>query len=78
MEVTILMAKEFSDRFGQWQNYAHYALLTLGVSAIVYYFELYGLIWWKMLLWLFVIIFGVDTLIHGIFWALPKPWRWRD
>jgi hypothetical protein len=68
----------YFERFVQWQNYAHYILLTLGVSAVVYYFQLYGLEFWKMLAWLVVIIFGVDSLVHALFWFAPEPIQWRD
>lgn len=70
------MAKEFAERFGEWQNYVHYLLLTIIISAIASY---YGAPFdWKMFGILFLTIFVGDTIIHGIFWVLPKPYQWRD
>lgn len=77
------MTKSYFSRFIEWQNYIHYLLLTFGL--VVFYhiiakgtlqhttsegFMMFGI--------LYLAIFVIDSVVHGLFWALPKPWRWRD
>jgi len=72
------MTKQFVDRFFEWQNYLHYILLTLIVAS---YFGIHNQILQDSLLGygkLFLLIFIVDTIVHSIFWFLPKSLRWRD
>lgn len=71
------MGKYFS-RFKEWQNYMHYILNGIFLSTEVWYWELYGLNPVIMLFILIFLIFINDSIIHAIFWFLPKPIRWRD
>lgn len=76
------MAKGFWGRFLEWQYYAHY-LLTLHLYGLflveeVYFFGLYGLAFAWMILAVTGLIFLNDSVIHGLFWTLPKRIRWRD
>jgi hypothetical protein len=60
----------------KWQNYAHYLLLAGAISVVAYQ---YGApIDWPMFFVLAVALFVFDTLIHALFWVLPKPFQWRD
>lgn len=63
-------------RFIEWQNYAHYVLLSFFVSIVAKFFG--APIDLRMFFILLATIFVVDTIVHGIFWFLPKPVRWRD
>lgn len=72
------MGKSYFKRFVEWQNYVHYILNALFLVVEVLAFKLYGLGNFAMFLWLTLLIFLNDTVIHAIFWFLPKPWRWRD
>jgi len=78
----------YFKRFIEWQNYAHYILLAGWVylwHALPYneiveqaYINnpitgIIGLILW----WSLGLLVG-DSLIHGLFYVLPKPFRWRD
>jgi hypothetical protein len=64
--------KMFGERFLQYQNYVHYFLLAGALSFItpmnsfLDYLKILGM------------VFGADTIIHFIFWNLPKKFRWRD
>jgi len=70
---------KFFKRFMEWQNYVHYLLNAIFLSAEVLLFKLYGLNWFLMLLVIAVLLFVNDSVIHGIFWFLPKKYgRWRD
>lgn len=72
----------YAERFIQWQNYAHYILLTLGL------FIWHGLVkttelemsgnYFNMFLWYFLGLFIIDSIVHLIFWIAPSPIRWRD
>jgi hypothetical protein len=80
----------YAIRFIQWQNYVHYILLTIGfiiwvgltdniVRIIAFKFVANALFVTlistvNMLFALFV----VDSIVHAIFWFLPKPFQWRD
>jgi hypothetical protein len=74
---------EFMKRFMEWQNYVHYLLLTI-VLTVFMHFNSIHLFHTEMFLpnmnflYLYITIFVADTLIHGIFWYLPKGLRWRD
>jgi hypothetical protein len=68
--------KGFFSRFAEWQNYAHYFLLDLIVSIVASKFG--APIDLSMFLILYATIFIGDTLVHALFWFLPKPIRWRD
>lgn len=69
----------FFKRFSEWQNYVHYILNGVLLSAEVYFWELYGLNWFIMLLVLIGLTFVNDSFIHLFFWYLPKRYgRWRD
>lgn len=74
----IKMAKSYFSRFGEWQNYAHYVLLA---ALLVGYYSIYGVFTkslWNMGLELAVALLVADSLVHGLFYILPKPYRWRD
>ena len=72
------MAKGFWGRFLEWQYYAHYLLNGLFLVEEVYFFGLYGLAFAWMILAVTGLIFLNDSVIHGLFWTLPKRIRWRD
>lgn len=64
------------ENLTKWQNYAHYLLLTIGLSAVAsYYGAPFDL---KMFAILYLSLFLIDTLVHLLFYSLPKPWQWRD
>lgn len=69
---------KFTDRFFEWQNYVHYLLLTIGISWIANYIFLGNPVDIIMGIILYVALFIIDTIVHGIFWFAPKPIRWRD
>jgi hypothetical protein len=66
----------FWEKFMEWQNYMHYVLLSIIISGVSYFygapidFKMFGII----LLTLFI----GDSIVHGVFWFLPEPFRWRD
>jgi len=72
----------------KWQNYVHYLLLTGGVFFIHWLTDLLlieqwavngGVIEWTGLFLFYAVgLFVFDTLIHLLFYSLPKPFRWRD
>ena len=78
----------YLERFIQWQNYTHYLLLAIGVylwHSIPYnevVEQLYinnpvsGII--ALILWWALGLFVLDSIIHGVFWIIPEPYRWRD
>jgi hypothetical protein len=78
---------DYMNRFGEWQNYAHYLLLTIWLFIAHWLSGIWGIErlavnhWWGMIA-LFSFYFASfvigDSIIHGIFWILPKPLRWRD
>ena len=82
------MAKDFAERFGEWQNYVHYILLAIGIYIwhSIPYNEVVEQMYvanpvtgiFALILWWTVGLFILDTIIHGIFWVLPKPYQWRD
>jgi putative Mn2+ efflux pump MntP len=71
------MAKSFIENFGKWQLYMHYILLAIGISLVAKH---YGApIDWKMFWILTLALFIFDTIVHYLFWMLPKKYgRWRD
>ena len=74
------MAEDFLTRFAEWQNYMHYILLTL---ALVVYMNFAGIKYFndiKGMLQLLLVIFVMDTLVHLLFWSLPKKngLQWRS
>jgi hypothetical protein len=81
------MKMSYYERFIQWQNYTHYVLLALWVYLWhslplnevveqIYINNSLGII--PLILWWSAGLFVGDTIIHGVFWFLPKPLRWRD
>ncbi len=72
---------DFKERFFQWQNYVHYLL-----NALLLWFE------WEnitatsaigLITTFTILIFMNDTIIHALFWVLPKEVvgievQWRD
>lgn len=78
----------YFKRFLDWQNYFHYFLLTLGLFILHEITSMIGLENWAILhyvlgygvlfIFYFIGFIIVDSLIHGLFWILPKPLRWRD
>lgn len=73
---------------GQWQNYAHYILLAIGVylwhalpaneAVEQYYLAAPGTGLVVLILWWALGLFIIDTIIHVFFAKLPKPYRWED
>lgn len=72
----------FWEKFKEWQNYAHYVLLTLGLfiwHALPYTGVLEtGGNYFSMFLWYLLGLFVIDSLVHMIFWFMPRPLQWRD
>lgn len=67
---------KFIDRFFVWQNYAHYLLLALILSFVASYFG--ALFTSRMFVITFVALLVGDSLVHGLFFVLPKPFKWSD
>lgn len=82
------MNKKFINRLFEWQNWFHYLLLSGSIFFIHFLTEVFKLesavmsgnpIYWVNLFSFYALgLFIFDTLIHYIFWILPKPYRWRD
>lgn len=73
------MRNSFFSRFFFIQNYLHYILNGLLLVGEVYYWKLYGLTTWEMTLLLIGLIFINDSLVHFLFWILPRKYgQWRD
>ena len=73
------MTKQFSDRFKEWQNYVHYFLLASSLGAISTYLVQGDYVYWWANTWRFFIsVFIADSLIHYLFWNLPRKLKWRD
>jgi hypothetical protein len=71
----------YFERFVQWQNYVHYALNAVFLS--VYYSLKFQNGWFgttpiAMGVELAIALFISDSLVHAIFWILPKPFLWVD
>jgi len=73
---------DYVEKFLQWQNYAHYLLLTVGLflwHALSYTSQVeasgnyFNMFWWYALG-----LFVIDSIVHLIFWIAPHPIRWRD
>lgn len=73
----------------KWQNYAHYILLAVGVflwhaipyNEIVEQFFINNtniLGYLAIILWWTIGLFVIDTIVHTLFYILPKPLQWRD
>ena len=75
--------KNFWKRFAEWQNYTHYLLLTIALVIFFHLNEIHTFHTKAFLpnlnfLYLLIFVIIMDTLVHGIFWILPKKLRWRD
>lgn len=83
----------YFDKFSEWQNYAHYILLTIGLfiwhalpfTTVVeqnYLNTLLGVDKYialgQMFGWYLLGLFIIDSIVHAIFWYLPEPLQWRD
>lgn len=68
----------FGERFLTWQYYAHYALLAILATAYYYFFGVFNKSPVEMAFELAIVIFVIDTFVHGVFWVLPKPYQWRE
>jgi len=78
-----MMAKGAFENLTKWQNYAHYILLAIVLTIFMHFqgvhiFHTENFFPNMNFVWLFVVLFVADTLIHWIFYNLPKPFRWRD
>lgn len=72
------MTKEkYYDRFFEWQNYAHYVILVIGIALFINLFH-FDVHYWPHWGYLALFTFAWDSLIHGLFWILPKPFKWRS
>lgn len=87
------MKDSYFNRFVEWQNYAHYLLLTIGLaiwnslpisnSLIQTYMNtLLGFSKYialgKVFLWFALGLLIIDSIIHAIFWFMPESVQWRD
>ncbi len=68
----------FFQRFAEWQNYLHYALLTLALVGMILFIDTYYPEYVLDIVVLFFAIVVIDSLIHFVFWVAPEPIRWRD
>lgn len=71
----------YFSKFGIWQNYAHYVLLTIGLflwHSIPYTAVIESGSYGKMFIWYLVALFVIDSIVHFIFYYAPKPIQWRD
>lgn len=66
----------YFKRFKEWQNYIHYLLLALIISLVADYFG--APITGKMFLIILITLFIGDSVVHAVFWYLPRKIRWRD
>jgi len=76
------MKKGQFDDLTVWQNYAHYLLLTIILVVIFHIMGVHKFHTEEFLpnmhfLYLYLTLFIGDTIIHYIFYNLPKPYRWR-
>ena len=80
--------KKIFKNLGKWQSYVYYLLLAGSVFFIHWMTDVLGIemaavnggVFQWVGLFLFY-AFGLlifDTLIHMLFYVLPKPYRWRD
>lgn len=72
------MAKGYFDRFTEWQNYAHYLLNAVFITFYYVMFGNFNKTVIGMFFELFIVLTISDSIVHFIFWNLPKPYRWRD
>lgn len=87
------MSDNYFSKFKEWQLYAHYVLLGVGlfifhalqITTMIeqeYINTLLGtakyLVLGKMFLWYVLGLFIIDSLVHALFWFLPEPLQWRD
>ena len=70
------MTKQFGERFFEWQNYVHYALLAGFIVLLAYIYSVP--LNWDVYLILFMGLLIGDTVVHALFWYAPKGLRWRD
>ena len=64
--------------FLDWQNYVHYILNVLFLFAEVLPFKLYNQNIFLMFFTLTGLLFLNDSIIHFMFYYLPKPIQWRS
>lgn len=71
------MAKnDFWNNVWKWQNFVHYLLLAVIVLSFQgWIFK--GILLWNVLKMTLVLFVG-DTVVHAVFWILPKPIQWRS
>jgi|GEM_PF-4637018 len=82
------MVNNFFERFTEWQNYVHYLFLaiwvyiwhTLPLNEVIeqIYVNNNALGLPVLILWWTIGLLIGDTIVHGVFWFLPKPLQWRD
>jgi hypothetical protein len=81
------MSKSYFSRFGEWQNYAHYALLSFIIT--IYYYNTQSLVdfnfvtqiglYIKIFFEMAIVLLVADSLVHGLFYYFPiRKYRWRD
>lgn len=61
----------------KWQNYVHYFVLVLGIMLLLKSAWAIQL-GFKQFAILYIFIFVLDTIVHAVFSALPRPYRWSD
>jgi len=67
----------------KWQNYMHYVLLAIGMTAVFHFMGIHVFHTENFLpnlnfLHMVVALFVLDTLIHWLFAVLPEPFKWED
>jgi hypothetical protein len=72
------MKQSYFSRFFEWQNYIHYVLNGVFLFAEVYFLKIYNLDYLMMFLSTTGLIFLNDSIIHLLFYYLPRPIQWRD
>ncbi len=82
----INLVNRFSERFFQWQLYAHYLLLAIILNFFISFITSFDNLWTsivqmfniKNILTSTFLLFVADTIVHAIFWFAKKPIQWRD
>jgi len=75
--------KKIFENLTEWQNYAHYLVLTIALVVMFHFMGIHVFHTMEFLpnfnfIGLFIGLVVFDTLVHAIFYMLPKPFQWRD
>lgn len=75
--------KKIFENLKKWQNYMHYLALTVSLVVLFHFMGIHAFHTDMFLpnlnfVKLYVGLTVFDTIVHLVFFALPKPYRWRD